>query len=97
MRTGDLFFIGIVITLILVGAIAALGTQQPAPVDSFNHAPGTGTNSSAGLIANTTAGESAGLGMGLVLVSVALIVSIVLGIMAILRKRGIFGNSKYRT
>lgn len=83
-----------------IGLLMAVGTQQTQsiPTDTFGHGgQNANSNASVGLVSNITAQQDRGLGLGALFIGVFLLVAIILGAMALMRKKGNWGGGKYRT
>lgn len=98
MRTGDLLFILVVLIAASVGGIALMASQSnpTTGADTFGGATSEQTNRTSEMVSEVGVTEVNYSGYFVLFAALAVVISIIIGAMILLRKGGL-GKGKYRT
>jgi hypothetical protein len=98
MRTGDLLFILVILIAGSIGGIALMASQQNPTTteDTFGSATSEQTNKTSEMVSEVGVAEANYSGYFVLFAALAIVISIIIGAMILLRKGGL-GRGKYRT
>ena len=98
MRTGDLLFIFLILTIGCIGGLAAIASQSNPTMgaDTFGSATGENVNRTSELVSNVQVAETEYSGLFLLFAAIGVVIMLIIGIMLTLKKSGL-GRGKYRS
>lgn len=98
MRTGDIFFVVVIMIVCLFGGVIALGSQTSPVgiVDSNGNTTSATTNATAHAIQNIHQGETTYSSWFILFLAVVLVISVIVGGMMLLKKNSP-NRGKYRS